>query len=60
MVKLGPGEETRSRVCFRMGRMGRVFNFSFVIKILEENVIISNYESDEGYDLTDNSECLDK
>lgn len=38
----------------------RVFNFSFVIKIVEENVIISNYESDEGYDLTDNSECLDK
>lgn len=38
---------------------GRVFNFLFVIKILEENVIIFNYCSNDIYDLTDNNEGLD-
>lgn len=37
---------------------GRAFNFSFVVKILEQNVI-SRYSTNENYDLTDN-ECLDK
>lgn len=38
---------------------GRAFSFSFVIKILEENIIVSKYWSNESYGLTDNGECSD-